>query len=58
MTRIRKALIAAPLAIFACLFIAAAHAQQAPPALTAPAPNLLQEVVVTGSRIQIGRAHV
>jgi outer membrane receptor protein involved in Fe transport len=53
MIRIRKALIAATLAIFASLFIADAHAQQAPSALSAPAPSLLQEVVVTGSRIPV-----
>lgn len=53
MIRIRKALIAATLAIFASLFIADAHAQQAPAALSAPAPSLLQEVVVTGSRIPV-----
>ncbi|HXD24824.1 MAG TPA: TonB-dependent receptor plug domain-containing protein, partial [Propionibacteriaceae bacterium] len=53
MTRIRKTLIAATLAIVAGLFIADANAQQAPPAAAASAPNLLQEVVVTGSRIPV-----
>ena len=53
MTPIRKALIAAMLAIFARLFIADVDAQQAAPTLAAPAPNLLQEVVVTGSRIPV-----
>jgi len=53
MTRIRQAQIAATLAIFASLFITHANAQQAPPAPLAPAPSLLQEVVVTGSRIPV-----
>ena len=53
MIRTRKALIEATLAIFASLLLTVSNAQQAAPAAASPAPSLLQEVVVTGSRIPV-----
>src|ERR1700693_124476 len=55
MTRTRKALIGAMFAIFTGLFLLDAHAQQraaAAPAAEAAAP-MIEEVVVTGSRIPV-----
>lgn len=52
MTSTRKALLEGTLATLASLFLGSANAQQAPPSPT-PTPNLLQEVVVTGSRIPV-----
>lgn len=53
MTRTRKALIETTLTTLAGLVLATSNAQQAPPAPAPAAPNLLQEVVVTGSRIPV-----
>lgn len=53
MTRTLKALIETSLTTLVGLVLATSNAQQAPPAPAPAAPKLLQEVVVTGSRIPV-----